>query len=51
MYKTKINKIQDFIEKIKNDITLPIISDFLEWFFEKLNLHFWNSNIENITLK
>ena len=40
MYKTKLNKIQNFIEKIKNDITLPIISEFLEWFLEKLNIHF-----------
>ena len=36
MYKTKLNKIWNLIDKIKNNINLPIISDFLEWFYEKL---------------
>jgi len=45
MYKTKLNKIQNIIEKIKNDITLPIISNFLEWFFEKLDISFNKQNI------
>jgi hypothetical protein len=40
MYQTKLNKISNLIEKIKNDINLPIISDFLEWFYEKLDLNF-----------
>lgn len=30
MYKTKLNKIWNLIESIKNDITLPIISEYLE---------------------
>ncbi len=40
MYKTKLNKIKNLVEKIKNDITLPLISDFLDWFLEKLEIHF-----------
>ncbi len=40
MYKTKLNKIWNLIENIKNDINMPIISDFLEWFYEKMNIHF-----------
>ncbi len=39
MYKTKLNKIWNLIDKIKNNINLPIISDFLEWFYEKLNIN------------
>jgi len=43
MYKTKLNKIWNLIDKIKNDINLPIISDFLEWFYDKIELNFnWN---------
>ena len=49
MYKTKLNKIWNLIDSIKNDITLPIISDFLEWFYEKINLHF-NKNNPNIEI-
>ncbi len=44
MYKKKLNKIWNYIEKIKNDINLAIISDFLDWFLEKLEIHFWNKN-------
>lgn len=40
MYKTKLNKILNLIESLKNDINLPIISDFLEWFYEKININF-----------
>jgi hypothetical protein len=40
MYKTKLNKIEKFIDKIKNSINIPLISDFLEWFYEKLELNF-----------
>ena len=40
MYKTKLNRIRNLIEEIKNDINLSIISDFLEWFYEKLDLNF-----------
>ena len=36
----KINKLQNLINKIKNDITIPILSDFLDWFYNKLNFHF-----------
>lgn len=49
MYKTKLNKIWNLIDKIKNDINLPIISDFLEWFIEKLKLNF-NKKDPNIKL-
>ncbi len=50
MYKTKLNKIWNFIDTIKNDINLPIISDFLEWFYEKLDIHF-NKNISWLDLQ
>lgn len=49
MHKTKLNKIWNIIESIKNDISLPIISDFLEWFYEKLDIHF-NKNDLNLKL-
>jgi len=49
MYKNKLNKIWNLIDKIKNDINLPIISDFLEWFHELLNLNF-NKNEPNLQL-
>jgi len=44
MYKTKINKIANLIDSIKNDINLFIISDFLEWFYEKLDINFNKKN-------
>lgn len=40
MYKAKIDNLLNLINKIKNDINLPIISEFLEWFYEKINIHF-----------
>jgi mRNA-degrading endonuclease toxin of MazEF toxin-antitoxin module len=40
MYRNKLNKIWNLIDKIKTEINLSIISDFLEWFYEKLNLNF-----------
>ena len=40
MYETKLNKIWYLIKKIKTDNTLPIFSDFLEWFYRKLELNF-----------
>jgi mRNA-degrading endonuclease toxin of MazEF toxin-antitoxin module len=40
MYKIKLNKIWNLIDKIKDDINLPIISDFLEWFLQKLEINF-----------
>jgi hypothetical protein len=46
MYKTKLNKLWNLIDKFKNDITLPIISDFLEWFYEKLNILWITKNKE-----
>lgn len=49
MYKTKLNKLQNLIESIKSDINLPIISDFLEWFLEKLNINF-NKNTPDLKL-
>lgn len=51
MYKTKLNKILNIIEKFKNDITLPIISDFLEWFYEKINLNFNRKNVNKFLKK
>ena len=46
MYKTKLNKIWNLIDKIKNDINLNIISDFLEWFYEKIILNFNKKDID-----
>jgi len=51
MYKNKLNKIWNLIDKIKTDITLPIISEFLEWFYEKLNFHFNKKEPKNILRK
>jgi len=39
----KLNKIWDLVNKIKNDITIPILSDFLDWVYEKLNIHFFRN--------
>jgi len=36
----KINRLQNLVNQIKNDITIPILSDFLNWFYDKLNIHF-----------
>ncbi len=44
MYKTKLNKILNLIETLKSDINLPIISDFLEWFYENININFNKQN-------
>ena len=41
MFKGKINKITELIWKIRTDITIPLISEFLDWFYEVLNLHFF----------
>ncbi len=49
MHIKKLNKIWNLIENIKNDINLPIISDFLDWFYEKLNINF-NKNYLNLKL-
>ncbi len=42
MYKNKLNKILDLI---KNDLNSNIISNFLEWFYNKMNIEF-KKNIE-----
>lgn len=44
MWKNKLNKIWNLIEILKNDINMPIISDFLEWFYEKIELNFTRKN-------
>ncbi|MDP2396623.1 MAG: hypothetical protein Q8S84_00170 [bacterium] len=49
MYKTKLNRILNLIENIKNDINLPIITEFLEWFLEKIDIHF-NKNTPDLKL-
>lgn len=51
MYIKKLNKIKDLIEKIKNEINLSIISNFLDWFYEKINIHFEWNNKENLIPK
>jgi len=40
MYKNKLNKILNLIDKVKTDINLPIISDFLDWFYEIIEINF-----------
>ena len=40
MYKKKLNSILNLIEEIKSDLNLNIISEFLDWFYQKLELHF-----------
>ena len=47
MFKNKINKIIELIWKIKTDITVPLISEFLDWFYDILNIHF-NKNEPNL---
>lgn len=42
MYKNKLNKIWNLIDTIKSDINWSIISDFLEWFYKKIELNFLN---------
>ena len=50
MFKDKINKIIELIEKIKTDITIPLISEFLDWFYELLIFHF-NKTEPKLVLK
>ena len=47
MFENKINKILNLIWKIKTDITVPLISEFLDWFYEKLNLHFIKNELKH----
>ncbi len=46
MLKTKINKLFEKINYIKSDITIPLISDFLDWFIEIIDLHFNNKTLK-----
>lgn len=43
MLQKKIENFLSKIHEIKNDITLPEISDFLSWFHEKIEVHFLKS--------
>ena len=36
----KIKNLSKIIDEVKNDINWSIISDFLEWFYKKINIHF-----------
>ncbi|MDD3262789.1 MAG: type II toxin-antitoxin system PemK/MazF family toxin [Candidatus Absconditabacteria bacterium] len=49
MHIKKLNKIGSLIENIKNDINMSIISDFLDWFYEKLCINF-NKNCLSLKL-
>lgn len=40
MIRTKLNRLQNKLEEIKNSFTTPIISDYLDWFVELVDLHF-----------
>jgi len=40
MLADKFKKIKFLIEKLENDITLPVLSEFLDWFYTKLDVHF-----------
>jgi len=50
MIQEKINHIKKISEKYSNDITISLVSDFLNWFIEKLNLNF-NSKSPNLKYK
>jgi len=47
MFENKINKISNLIWKIKTDITIPLISEFLDWFYKKLDLHFIKNELKH----
>lgn len=40
MFTNKLKKIINLIDKIKNESNQLTISDFLDWFYDKLDLHF-----------
>ena len=40
MLKNKTNKLFEKISEIRNDVTISLISDFLDWFIEVFELHF-----------
>ncbi len=50
MIDNKINKLKNLIKKINNDITLQVLSSFLEWFYWKVNIHF-NKKISTYNFK
>ena len=49
MFLNKINKLTQRIEKIKDDINIPIISDFLDWFYDLFKINFLD-NTPNLKL-
>jgi len=50
MLEKKINKFSALIKEIQNDINLFIISDFLDWFYKKININF-NWKTPNLKFK
>jgi len=40
MIKKHLNKIEDFLVRIIDDINSPVILDLLDWFYDKLEIHF-----------
>ena len=40
----KLNRLKNLVEKIKNDVTIPILVDFLDWFSLKIKTYFSGSN-------
>ena len=48
MFSKQLNKINNLIQNIKNSSNISIISDFLDWFLEVLNLSF-NKKYKNFT--
>ncbi|MDQ7010104.1 MAG: type II toxin-antitoxin system PemK/MazF family toxin [Candidatus Gracilibacteria bacterium] len=46
MIENKIEFLKEYLNKIKTDVNLKNISDFLDWFYEKANLHFNEKKID-----
>ena len=45
----KLKEFNKVVEKfLQNEIYLPIISDFLDWFWDKIKIHFWKNNNEKL---
>lgn len=40
MPKKLLNKLENLVNEVKTDINYEIISNFLSWFYEKINIHF-----------